>query len=231
MKKSDAFVLLAIVLLILPFALSDNLLGSYKAFNHEHGIVTSFIKFALLATFGELSGLRIKTGKYYEKGFGILPRAVVWGFIGVTIKMAFVIFASGTPVLLEYLGIDGATRALQGPMTFEKVEVAFFTSVAMNVVYAPVMMTFHKISDIHILANGGRLAALVSPVRVREIFLSLNWDVQWGFVFKKTIPFFWIPAHTVTFLLPPDYQVLFAALLGIALGSILAFAGKMESKK
>jgi hypothetical protein len=49
---------------------------------------------------------------------------------------------------------------------------------------------------------------------------------MWGFVFKKTIPFFWIPAHTITFLLPPDVQVLFAALLGIALGTILAVAGK-----
>jgi len=48
--------------------------------------------------------------------------------------------------------------------------------------------------------------------------------VQWNFVFKKTIPFFWYPAHTITFLLPVDYQVLFAAILGIALGTILAMA-------
>ena len=42
----------------------------------------------------------------------------------------------------------------------------------------------------------------------------------------RTIPLFWIPAHTVSFLLPPDYQVLYAALLGVALGLILALAGK-----
>ena len=52
----------------------------------------------------------------------------------------------------------------------------------------------------------------------------MNWDVMWNFVFLKTIPLFWFPAHTITFLLPPDFQVLFAALLGIALGLILAFA-------
>jgi hypothetical protein len=46
----------------------------------------------------------------------------------------------------------------------------------------------------------------------------------WGFVFKKTIPFFWIPAHTITFLLPPELRVLFAAALGIVLGVILALA-------
>jgi len=48
--------------------------------------------------------------------------------------------------------------------------------------------------------------------------------VQWGFVFKKTIPFFWYPAHTITFLLPGDTRVLFAALLGVALGVLLAIA-------
>lgn len=218
-------------ILILPFVLSRDLLEGYKAFNHEHGMITSFFKFAILATFGEVIGLRIKTGNYFEKGFGILPRAIVWGFIGLTIKMAFIIFTTGTPILLEYLGFDGAEKALTGPLSFDKIAVAFCTSTAMNIVYAPVMMTFHKITDAHIIANNGKLTALLKPIHVREIFIHLNWEVQWDFIFKKTIPFFWIPAHTITFLLPQDYQVLFAALLGIVLGSILAFANKMEIKK
>jgi hypothetical protein len=48
-------------------------------------------------------------------------------------------------------------------------------------------------------------------------------------VFKKTIPFFWIPAHTITFLLPADFRILFAAILGVALGIILAIADLMGS--
>ena len=48
--------------------------------------------------------------------------------------------------------------------------------------------------------------------------------MQWNFVFKKTIPFFWIPAHTLTFCLPADLQVLFAAICGVALGLILSIA-------
>jgi hypothetical protein len=48
--------------------------------------------------------------------------------------------------------------------------------------------------------------------------------VQWGFVFKKTIPLFWYPAHTLTFLLPAEYRILFAALLGIVLGVLLSVA-------
>ena len=57
-----------------------------------------------------------------------------------------------------------------------------------------------------------------------------NWSVQWNFVFKKTIPFFWIPAHTITFLLPVQYQVLFAAILGIVLGVLLAIASLKSEK-
>jgi hypothetical protein len=54
--------------------------------------------------------------------------------------------------------------------------------------------------------------------------------VQWNFVLKKTIPFFWIPAHTITFLMPADFRVLFAALLGIVLGVILAVANMKKTE-
>lgn len=47
-----------------------------------------------------------------------------------------------------------------------------------------------------------------------------------GLCFKKTIPFFWFPAHTITFLLPGDARVLFAALLGVVLGIFLAIAAR-----
>jgi hypothetical protein len=52
--------------------------------------------------------------------------------------------------------------------------------------------------------------------------------VQWGFVFKKTIPLFWFPAHTITFLLPAHLQVLFAAVLSIFLGIILSVAAVLN---
>lgn len=230
LKRADLVFLIIIVLLFLPFLISKDVFETYKAFNHDHGLVTSFIKFAVLATSGEILGLRIRTGQYFQKGFGIIPRMIVWGVIGVTIKIAFIIFSVGTPEFLEYAGINDASIALQGNLGVEKVFVAFCTSVAMNVVYAPVMMTFHKIMDMHILSNGGTIKALFSPVKFKEIFVNLNWSVQWNFVFKKTIPFFWIPAHTITFLLNPDYQVLFAAFLGIMLGIILAVADMMDKQ-
>ena len=226
-KKADLIFFAGVIIFFLPFVLNKHVFDFYIQFNQDHSLITSFIKFALLATLGEVIGLRIKTGSYYKHGFGILPRMIVWGFLGVTIKIAFVIFATGTPVFLESVGLTNAQQVMNGSFSPEKLLVAFSISFAMNVVYAPVMMTFHKITDMHIIATGGTLAGFFTPIKFKKLFVDLDWNIQWNFVFKKTIPFFWIPAHTITFLLPPDFRVLFAALLGIALGAILAIADMM----
>jgi len=47
-----------------------------------------------------------------------------------------------------------------------------------------------------------------------------------NFVLLKTIPFFWIPAHTLTFLLPKEYRIVIAAFLSVVLGVILALDDK-----
>lgn len=229
MKKADFIFIAAVMLFFLPFFTCSYVFDSYIHFNAQHGMIMSFIKFALLATLGEVIGLRIKTGTYYKKGFGVLPRAIVWGFLGLTIKMAFVIFAVGTPAFIAYLGMEEAPVLMKQAFSMNKLLVALSISAAMNLIYAPVMMTLHKITDMHILENGGTVKGFLTPIQFGQHFVNLNWNVQWNFVFKKTIPFFWIPAHTITFLLPPDFQVLFAALLGIALGMILAVAGMKKS--
>ncbi|HCT31072.1 MAG TPA: hypothetical protein DIW31_10150 [Bacteroidales bacterium] len=232
MKRSDLFVILGSILFFLPFFVSSTVYGYYNSFNAEHGMIMSFVKFAVLATFGEAIGLRIRTGNFNQKGFGLIPRAIVWGFLGLTIKLAFVIFGVGTPAFLKYLGLVDAPAAMQSTaITSLKVLVAFSISTTMNIIYAPIMMTFHKITDTHIINNGGTIAGLFKPIKFGEIFSNINWNVQWNFVFKKTIPFFWIPAHTITFLLPADFQVLFAALLGIVLGVLLAIASQKSIKQ
>lgn len=167
---------------------------------------------------------------YYKNNFGVLPKFFVWGFLGLTIKMAFVIFANGVPIFIEYMGLNEATKALAGNNIGPKILVAFSISVAMNTIYAPVMMLFHKITDIHISDHGGKVYSLLKPIKMAPIIQSIDWNIFWGFVLKKTIPLFWIPAHTITFLLPPDFQVLFAAILSIMLGLILSFA-TLKSQK
>ena len=226
MKRADWILILCVVVVLTPFFIPAT--GFFAWFNSTtaaHPYIMAFFKFAILATLGEMLALRIREGVYNKPGFGVLPRMMVWGFLGMCIAMAMVIFKTGVPQFLASLGIsdiDTIRATFAAPqLTWGKLGIAFAVSVLMNSIFAPVMMTFHKCTDIHILDNGGTVRGLLRPMKMRE----MNWDVQWNFVIKKTIPLFWFPAHTITFILPPTFQVLFAALLGVALGLILALAG------
>ena len=53
MKKSDILFFLFIIALFLPFFISDTIYEWYKSFNAIHGLVMSFVKFAILATLGD----------------------------------------------------------------------------------------------------------------------------------------------------------------------------------
>jgi len=228
MKQKDLGLIAFFVLLFLPFFLFDSLFNFYISFNRAHGIIMAFVKFSILATLGEIIGTRIRTGNYFNKGFGILPRAVYWGFYGITIKIAFIIFISGVPTFLDYCGLHGASGLMAEPLQWKKVLLTFSISTSLNLIYAPVLMTFHKITDTHIIQHNGAFSCLFKPLKMKHIITHLDWETQWNFIFKKTIPLFWIPAHTITFLLPKDMQILFAALLGIVLGTLLAVASKKK---
>lgn len=225
MKRKDLWFALLVLALFLPFFLSPALYDLYRSFNASHGMVMSFVKFALLSTLGEMLGHRLSTGAYTSPTFGVAPRMVVWGVLGMAINMAMIIFSKGTPLFLEQMGMSNAVEAFLSPeFSWEKLVVALSVSVTMNTIFAPLFMTFHKVTDAHIAASGGSLRALITPIPMAERLASIDWQRQWGFVFKRTIPLFWYPAHTITFLLAPDYRVLFAALLGVVLGVLLSLS-------
>lgn len=232
MKKSDFITIIVIAVVILGFAFIPDVWDWFIRNTNKHGLLMSFFKFAILGTFGEMLSLRIKEGVYYKEGFGLLPKMLVWGVLGVVIASAMTIFKTGTVVLLDKgFHFDGkadtwffGNKLTGAPLTWGKFFVALCVSVLMNTLFAPVFMTFHKITDIHIAETGGSLTGFFSsPLEIQKTFAEkINWNIQYGFVFKKTIPLFWYPAHTITFLLPGTYQVLFAAALGVALGVILS---------
>ena len=183
MKKHDSLFFLCVLVCFLPFFLSDAVYDVYKQFNASHGMVMSFIKFAILSTLGEVIGLRISTGVYHRSGFGILPRAFVWGLLGLGINMAFVVFSAGVPAFASYLGVQDASGIMSGPFSLDKVLLALAISVTMNTIFGPVFMTLHKVTDTHILATGGTLKGFFTPIPMGKILQGLNWKVQWGFVF------------------------------------------------
>jgi hypothetical protein len=165
MKQKDLLMVLLLVVIFLPFFIFDPLYQLYSGSNAAHPYIWSFIKFAVLATIGECIGLRIRTGNYYTKGFGILPRAFVWGILGLMIKAAFVIFAAGAPMMLASLGVKfpaelpnpGAilSQSIFVSHSWLQVLAAFTFSATMNVFFAPMFMTLHKITDAHIGETGG----------------------------------------------------------------------------
>ena len=229
MKRTDLYFALVMLAIFLPFFISSELYLWYKTFNVEHPMVMAFLKFAILSTLGEMLGCRISTGSYTTPTFGVVPRMVVWGILGMAISMAMTVFSAGITAFITNMG-GGALVAdfLSEGVSWGKFVVALAISVMMNTFFAPVFMTFHKITDAHIAECGGSVRALVTPIPMGRLIKSVNWDVQWGFIFKKTIPLFWYPAHTITFMLPGELRVLFAALLGVALGVILAIGLKKK---
>ena len=229
MKRQDLYFALVMLAIFLPFFLFEPAHAWYTDFNKMHPMIMAFLKFGILATLGEMLGCRISTGKYTTPTFGAVPRMVVWGVLGVVISMAMSVFAVGIPAFITNMGGGNLVAQFLGEgITLGKFVVALSISVMMNTFFAPVFMTFHKITDTHIAECGGSIKALITPIDMRRQITTLNWERQWSFIFKKTIPLFWYPAHTITFMLPGEYRVLFAALLGVALGVILAIGARKK---
>lgn len=229
MKRSDLGAVLILLLIFLPFIIFEKAYAFYSDAYERFPFILSFLKFAILATIGEVIGLRIRTGTYIKKGFGVVPRAIVWGGLGMTIQAAFLIFASGAPRLLEFIGIESASAYMEGSLGWGKLLTAFSISFFLNVFYAPVLMTVHRITDTHIELTGGTVGGLFSKMDIASILRNIDWNMHYNFVIKKTIFLFWIPAQTINFLMPEELRVLIAAIYGIILGVILAFAARSKT--
>ena len=224
MKFTDLVASAAIILVILLFTVVPASVPALGEFAQSHAFAMSFLKFAFLGTLGEMVALRIATSRYTHSEFGLMPRFLIWGCIGLVIHTAFIIYATGTPNFLVGLGFALPANALVQGDFLTRLGLAFSISALMNILFAPLFMLAHGVVSMHIEKTGGSLWGFFSPINISKLLSGIDWNMVWGFVFKKTIPFFWIPAHTITFLLPPELRVLFAAALGIVLGVILALA-------
>lgn len=222
MKKFD-FLWAALLLLIVAFFAIPSTREIYVSATKAHPYLVGFIKVAILATMGELLAIRIATGEW-NMPHGIIWRFVVWGFFGLAFTLVFDVFATG---------VKGAmTKKLlpfEGDSTMSKLAFAFFTSSIMNLIFAPTFMAFHRVTDTYIDLGKGKLGDIFA-IKLGNVVDAIDWKGFIGFVVCKTIPLFWIPAHTITFLLPGEYRVLMAAFLSIALGGILAFAKRKNVK-
>lgn len=219
MKKGDFYWIsaLSIWVLILVIPVSRT---AFISFTTEYAYLGGFIKFSILATMGDLLGARIvKKGWVISKG--IIYKAIIWGIIGVMVTLVFSVFMGGAQV-----------AQMEGKLPFEgsKIAQAFLGSAIMNVTFGPMMMVFHRFTDMYIDAKYEKQGGKVT---LNELIERNDWDSLVKFSWLKTCPFFWIPAHTVVFLLPSEFRVLVSAFLSIALGLLLAMSktDKVEENK
>ena len=214
MKKGDFVWGCVLVLVSLIFIIPSSR-EVFVGVTQNHPYMMAFLKFFVLATMGELLAIRMAGGEWKKPSFFIL-RAIIWGMIGVLVTLMFTVFGIGVRGAIESGMLIGASGAFGTFLT------AFLISVVMNFAFAPVFMIAHRMSDTWIdlkYSTGGK-------VRFTQILETIDWTNLIGFVVVKSIPFFWIPAHTITFLIPGEFRVLFAAYLSIALGIILVTAKK-----
>lgn len=223
-KKSNGIPMLVFVLavfavfaavLIVPFTREH-----FETLSAQHPYLMGFVKFALLATAGELIAIKLASGQFAKPPY-LIARIVIWGLIGVWITYMMKIFFLGSGAMMTAGLLPGGT--LEDGNLFKMLIRAFATSATMNLTFGPTFMAVHKCSDTYLAlrAKSGK------GVRLGEVIDGVDWKRFVSFTLFKTVPIFWIPAHTLTFMLPSEYQVMLAALLSVALGIILNLRKKV----
>ncbi|HML38180.1 MAG TPA: hypothetical protein PKA19_12275 [Bacillota bacterium] len=224
MKKGD-FIWGAVLVCVVIFLATPQTHRLFLTASAGHPYGMAFLKFGVLASMGELLAIRVVSGDW-RKPKGFLWRALIWGVLGMAISLMFVVFDAGVHGAMEkgYLPSVGGAGILSALVT------AFLISATMNLVFAPAFMGLHRITDTWIEMGNGNLSEMKRQ-RFSDVLEAADMNGFVSFVVCRTIPLFWIPAHTITFLLAPEYRVLAAALLSICLGVILGFSKRKGQKK
>jgi hypothetical protein len=219
MKRIYDIVWLIIFAAIIAFLVDDGGREAFVLLTVQHPIIMGFIKFAVLATMGELLVKRIILGEWVFKGTYWYERSFMWGILGILFTFVFPIYSAGIDSLVS--------KGMLPVLSSEKgyiVSTAFWKSAWMNILFAFPMMTFHRITDTLIDQR-----KLFSKWPFMNVWNGIDWENMWRVV-APTILWFWIPAHTITFCLPAEFRIIMAAGLSICLGAILAFA-KARAKR
>jgi len=166
---------------------------------NQNPIFSAFLQFAILGPLGEIiaSSIIAKRPALPCSPLQMLGKALAWAILGVVIKYGFAGMKGFVGALLENQML---------PAWFSNgLGKAFAISVFTNVLFGPQMMLFHRFEDNLILRTKGYAG-------MEKAFKTLIW--------------FWIPAHTITFCLPTPYQIGLAALWGLVLGVIMGLSKK-----
>ncbi len=174
-------------------------MDTYINWVSNNPLLSAAIQFGILGTLGEFISHKIKTKSF--SGFGTLLQVMLkilgWALLGIIIKYGFTGMKSFVNGLFEH---DMLPIFLN-----DGVGLAFTVSVFTNVLFGPQMMAIHRFTDNLILKRKGYEG-------IQKAWFTLIW--------------FWIPAHTITFSLPKDFQIGLAAVWSVVLGIIMGMSMK-----
>lgn len=171
-----------------------NLLHNYVAWVHQMPIISAMIQFAILGTLGEIvSKWIVKKSFKYPFSFAI----TLWKMVVWAILAIGIKYAFiGHAGMIDYLVEKNMLPQLS------KFAKALAISISMNAQFGLLLVIMHRVLD-NLVEKHKNWSGLDKSM------YSLVW--------------FWIPAHTVTFLLPDAYKIGMAAVWSVALGLILGF--------
>lgn len=168
----------------------------YAEWVKAYPILSAMLQFAILGTLGEIISKWVvqKSFKYPFSAFLTLWKMIVWAVLAIAIKYAFVGFTG----FVEILSAKGMLPAFE-PGTLGW---AFSVSALMNLQFGLFLVVMHRVLD-NLPEKHKNWA------NMHKSMYSLLW--------------FWIPAHTVTFMMHSDLRIGLAAVWSLALGLILGF--------
>lgn len=223
MKRIYGDIIWGVLLLVWVFVLIIPVTRTaFIGFTSEHAYLGGFIKFFILATMGDMLGLRIING-VWRIPQGFFFKALVWGFLGMAITLVFTVFYGGA----------GAAMA-SGRLPFEGsgIALAFFASFIMNTTFGPMMYIYHKFGDLLVdMIYEKRDRRYTGRITIEAMVQRIDWQTLVSFSWIKTCLLIWTPIHTIVFLLPVEFRVLVSAFLSILLGILIAVTKKSAGKR
>lgn len=173
----------------------------YLQWVSQNRLLSAAVQFGLLGTLGEVISLMIRRQKLSALGnvWQVAGRVLAWALLGVVIKYGFVGMKAFVDGLIAHRLLPEAPHG--------SVLWAMMVSVLTNLLFGPQMMFFH---------------------RLEENLIMWRWDTSGLKKAWMTLLWFWIPAHTVTFSLPENYQIGLAALWSVALGIIMGLSASRK---
>lgn len=188
----------------------------FAFFNNRFPYAAGFIQFSVFATSGEILSTRMLYNKW-EFNKATAFKSLCWGISGIFVTLAFKIFSEGSAAIMK---VDIF------PFYGSRMALAFLTSCAINIFFAPVHAAAMRICGNYAdmkYKQGQRCT-------IREAVDSLDWGELIDFTVFKTIPFFWIPVNTIVCMLPVDYRVVCASILSFMFGVLMSVL-KLREKK